>query len=161
MISLIFAMGENRVIGNNNQLPWHLPADLAFFKKTTMHHPIIMGRKTFESIGKALPGRLNIVVTRDKNYEAEHCTVVHSVDELVKKYGDTKEEVFVIGGAILYESFLPYANKMYITKIEHEFEGDAFFPKYDEKNWVEIEAHSGVVDEKNMYNYTFFKYERK
>lgn len=159
MISFIVAMDKNRVIGRNNKLPWHLPADLAYVKKTTMGHPLLMGRKTYESIGRPLPGRTNIVFTRNPHYEAEGCVVVHSVEEAIRKFGDG--ELFIFGGAVIYRLFLPVADRMYVTEIEHEFEGDTFFPEIDPAEWREISRVKGVRDEKNPYDYYFVVYERK
>src|SRR3982750_4529721 len=116
MISFVVAIGQNNVIGKNNQLPWHIPADLKFFKKVTMGHPIIMGRKTYESIGKPLPGRENIIVTRNKEYKQEGCKVIHTVEDLLNLSKEKGEEVFVIGGAELFNVTFPYADRLYITK---------------------------------------------
>ncbi len=121
MISFIVAMDKNRVIGKDNELPWHLPADLKFFKKLPMGHPIVMGRKTHESIGKPLPGRENIIVTRNQEYKAEGCIIIHSVDELIKFAAGENEEIFVIGGAELFKTVFPFADRLYITEIDHQF----------------------------------------
>ncbi|MCQ6275156.1 dihydrofolate reductase [Bacillus sp. V3B] len=161
MISYIVAMDKNRVIGKNNQLPWYLPADLQFFKRVTMGHPIIMGRKTYESIGKPLPGRENIIVTRNQEYKVEGCTVIHSVEELTKFTEEKQEEVFVIGGAELFQVTFPNVDRLYITMIEHEFEGDTFFPEFNETDWNLISTEKGPKDEKNPYDYSFNIYERK
>ncbi len=162
MISFIVAMDRNRVIGKDNQLPWHLPADLKFFKKTTMGHPIVMGRKTHESIGKPLPGRENIIVTRNERYESEGCTVIHSVKELLRLAAENKEEeLFVIGGAELFRTIFPFADRLYITHIDHEFEGDTFFPDDHESDWKLISSEKGIKDEKNPYEYFYNIYERK
>ena len=133
MISLIAAMGGNRVIGNNNSMPWRLPKDLAYFKKLTLGNTVVMGRKTFESIGKPLAGRKNIILTRDKGYTREGCLVVHSIEEALKEIKD-EQESFIIGGGEIYSIFLPYANKLYITYIDHEFQGDTYFPEEVENN---------------------------
>lgn len=161
MISYIVAMDKNYVIGKDNQLPWHLPADLQFFKRVTMGHPIIMGRKTYESIGKPLPGRENIIVTRNQEYKPEGCTIIHSVEELIKFAQEKKEEVFVIGGAELFKATFPNADRLYITMIEHEFEGNTFFPEFKESDWNLISQEKGPKDEKNPYDYFFNIYERK
>nr|WP_295973976.1 dihydrofolate reductase [uncultured Bacillus sp.] len=161
MISFIVAMDKNRVIGKDNQLPWHLPADLKFFKKTTMGHPIVMGRKTYESIGKPLPGRENVIVTRNEQYSPEGCTVIHSVEKLKDLAAARGEEIFVIGGAELFKTVLPDADRLYITLIEQEFEGDTFFPEYTESNWKLVSSIKGVKDERNPYIYYFNVYERK
>jgi len=160
MISFLFAMGKNRVIGKDNGLPWYLPADLAHFKRLTMGHTIVMGRKTYESIGKALPGRNNIVVTTDRNYKAEGCTVVHSINE-ARECFNREEEVFVIGGTKLFNAFYPYADRMYVTYINEEFEGDTFFPEIEDVRWQCTSIEKGIRDEKNPYDYSFIVYDRK
>lgn len=156
MIALIACMDRNRLIGRGNQIPWHLPNDLKFFKQTTMGHTVVMGRKTFESIGKPLPGRHNIVLTRDRNYRAEGVEIVHSLEEVLER----EEDMFIIGGAHIYEQFMPYADKLYITRIDAEFEGDAYFPEID-TSWQLIESQPGITDEQNPYSYTFNTYQRK
>lgn len=161
MISFIFAMDENRVIGKGNELPWHLPEDLKFFKRTTMGHPIIMGRKTFESIGRPLPGRENIILTRNKDFQYEGCTVFNSIEELLDhcaKY--TEKEFFVIGGGDIFEKLFPYANRLYMTYIYHQFEGDTHFPFLDMNEWKLVSVTQGKTDEKNPYTYEFRLYER-
>lgn len=155
MISFIVAMDENRVIGQDNRMPWHLPADLAHFKATTMGHPVVMGRKTFESIGKPLPGRKNIVLTRQTDWSAGGTEVIHSLDDLPA--GD----LFVIGGAEIFRDLLPRVDRMYITVIRHAFAGDAYFPEFDPLEWQVLEQRPGVVDEKNPYRHTFFTLERR
>lgn len=161
MISLIVAMDRNRVIGKDNKLPWHLPADLAYFKRITMGHPIIMGRKTFESIGRPLPGRENIVVTRNRSFQPEGCTVIHSIDDIQKIAAERDKEVFVIGGAELFQASLPFADRLYITKIDASFPGDTFFPSFYEEDWRLVSSEKGPKDEKNPYDYVFLLYERK
>ena len=161
MISYIVAMDKNRVIGKDNQLPWHLPADLKFFKKVTMGHPIVMGRKTHESIGKPLPGRENIILTRNQTYKSEGCSVIHSVEELNRLVEEKNEEVFVIGGAELFKATFAHVDRLYITKIEHEFEGDTYFPDFKESDWKIISQEKGIKDEKNPYDYSFIIYERE
>ena len=162
MISFIVAMDNNRVIGKDNQLPWHLPADLKFFKKTTMGHPIVMGRKTHESIGKPLPGRENIIVTRNERYHSEGCTVFHSVEELIRLDAEnTDKEIFVIGGAELFRTMFPFADRLYITQIDHEFAGDTYFPDYNESDWYLASSDKGVKDEKNPYDYFYNIYDRR
>lgn len=160
VISFIVAMDKNRIIGKNNQLPWHLPADLKFFKKVTMGHPIVMGRKTFESIGKPLPGRENIIVTRNSSYLAHGCSVFHSLEELIKWSKEKEEEVFFIGGAELFKETFPYADRLYITMIDHEFDGDTYFPEFEESMWKRTSTEVGEKDEKNPYHYSFNIYER-
>ena len=159
MISLIWAMDQNRLIGKENNLPWRLPADLANFKRITSGHPVIMGRKTFESIGKPLPGRKNIIISRNKDLKIEGCDVAHSIED-VRSYSE-KDEVFIIGGAEIYNTFLPIADKLYITEIEESFEGDAYFPEFDLLQWRLVSKVQGVSDEKNPYGYCFEIYERK
>lgn len=162
MISLIWAMDENRVIGYHNQLPWRLPEDLKFFKRMTLGHPIAMGRKTYESIGKPLPGRENIVISRDENYDPEGCTVMHSIDDLLAFATENKsEEVFVIGGSEIFKEVLPHADKLYLTMIHHQFEGDTFFPVFDIDKWELETRENGKKDEKNPYDYEFLIYKRK
>jgi len=161
MISFIVAMDKNRVIGKDNQLPWHLPADLKFFKRVTMGHPIIMGRNTYESIGKPLPGRENIIVTRNKEYAQEGCTIIHSVDELLQMASRQNEEVFVIGGAELFQATFSMADRLYITKIEEEFTGDTYFPEFNQSEWELVSQEKGIRDEKNPYEYFFTIYNRK
>lgn len=160
-ISMIAAMGENRVIGDeNNNMPWHLPADLQHFKRVTMGKPIIMGRKTFESIGRPLPGRQNIVITRDTGFQAEGCDVVNSPEAALATAGDV-DEVMVTGGAQIYALFLAQADKLYLTFIEGEFEGVAFFPAWDDENWVEASSEQCEPDEKNPHRYRFVELVRR
>lgn len=159
IISLIAAMGRNRVIGKDNALPWKLPADMKRFREVTTGHAIIMGRATFESIGKALPNRLNIVMTRDMNYTAEGCRIVHSVEEALQA-AEGNDEVMVIGGTSLFTQFLSLATRIYLTVIDHDFEGDALFPEFNVKEWRETEHHEYEPDEKNVYRYTFLTLER-
>jgi dihydrofolate reductase len=158
-ISIIVAMASNRAIGHENRLPWHLPADLKHFRHITMGKPIVMGRKTWESIGRPLPGRTNIVVTRDEHYTAEGCLVVHSMQEAMQAAGDS-EEVMVIGGAEFYRQALPYAETLYLTLVEGEFEGDAFFPEIDETGWRAVASESHEPDEKNPHAYRFVTLQR-
>ena len=161
MISLIVAMDQNRVIGKNNELPWHLPADLQYFKKVTMGHPIVMGRKTFESIGRVLPGRENVIVTRNQDFKAEGCVVLHDIEQ-IKTFADSRdEEVFVIGGAEIFKEILPVTDRLYITEIHETFEGDTFFPVIDENQWDKISSNSGSIDEKNRYAHDFIILQKK
>ena len=151
-------MGLNRVIGIDNRLPWRLPAEMRYFRETTMGKPIIMGRKTHESIGRALPGRQNIVLTRNRTYESDGCMIVHSVQEaLIVAEG---REVMVIGGAQLYKLFLPLADRIYLTLVETEFEGDSFFPKIESRDWREISKETYKPDKNNQYKYSIILYER-
>ena len=157
MISFVVAMDENRAIGKDNDLPWYLPNDLKHFKNVTMGKPIVMGRKTYESIGKPLPGRENIVVTRDEHYQAEGTTVVHSVDEVLKKEA---EELCVIGGTVIFKLFMPVADRLYVTEIHHTFDADTYFPEINRDEWREVSRESGTVDEKNKYPHDFVVYEK-
>lgn len=160
IISFIVAMGKNRVIGSNNSLPWTLPADMEHFKKLTVGKAVIMGRKTFESIGKPLPNRKNIIITRDENYKAEHCIVVNSIDEALETVKD-EEEVMIIGGANIYGQFFPKANRIYLTIIDADFEGDTYFLEYNKEGWKETEKEEHKADEGNKYDYAFLTLERK
>ncbi|CAN7325278.1 dihydrofolate reductase [Paenibacillus sp. LjRoot56] len=157
-ISFIFAMDRNRAIGVNNKLPWHLPGDLKFFKNVTMGHPILMGRKTYESIGKPLPGRRNVILTQNTAYQAEGCEVIHSEDEAIDAFRD--QELFVIGGAEIFKLFASHVNRMYITYIEDEFEADTFMSDLDLSNWTLVSSEQGERNEKNPYEYYFRIYER-
>ncbi|MCA9742733.1 MAG: type 3 dihydrofolate reductase [Deferribacteres bacterium] len=160
LISLIAAMDKNRLIGKDNGLPWRLPADLRHFKTITMGKPVIMGRKTHESIGFVLPGRHNIVVTHNQSYSADGCSVVHSFEQALQAAANV-DEVVVIGGATLYKSALAKADRLYLTFIEGEFNGDAYFPEFDISMWLEAERQDFQPDEKNLHAYSFVTYERK
>lgn len=162
MISFILAMDENRVIGKNNQLPWHLPEDLKFFKRTTMGHPIIMGRKTYESIGRPLPGRENIIITRNRNFQSDQCKVLYSVEDLLIYCAENpNEEYFVIGGAEVFKQLIQHVERLYITFIHEQFDGDTFFPSINMKEWELTSREQGLQDEKNPYQYEFLIYDRK
>lgn len=162
MLSIIAAISDNNVIGKDNKLVWHLPEDLKRFKKLTTGHTIIMGRRTFESLGKILPNRKHIVLTRDNDYciKDENVEIVHDIEKL-EKYINSEEENFVIGGAIVYRQLMPKVEKMYITRIHEKFEGDSYFPIINENEWNVIESLQGVQDEKNPYDYEFITYTRK
>lgn len=161
-ISIVVAMGKNRVIGANNALPWQLPKDMERFRQLTMGKPVIMGQKTFASLSKALPGRTNIVLTLDKKFQAPGCFMAHSIEEALQiaKEKNTKEAM-IIGGASVYKQFLPLADKMYLTLIDAEFAGDAFFPEFDYDKWEEIERIENEPDKDNPYRYTFLSLKRK
>lgn len=159
MISFLVAMSQNRVIGKENDLPWRLPADLAYFKQKTLGHTVIMGRKTYESIGRPLPNRKNVILTRDKQFSADGCIVFHSLEDTLN-WLDDKNEHFVIGGAEILSQFLPYVKRMYITCIYEDFEGDTYFPELDMSKWTLISKEKGIKDEKNPYDYEFLVYER-
>lgn len=161
MISFIWAMDMNRAIGFQNKLPWHLPEDLKFFKRVTMGHPVIMGRKTHESIGRLLPGRENIVLTRDPNFQSDGIKVMHSVEEIFHYSRETNEELFVIGGAEIFNELFPVADKLYLTMIHEEFQGDTYFPQFPIDDWKLVSSEKGITDEKNPYDFEFLIYERK
>jgi len=156
---MIVAHANNRVIGKNNDMPWHLPADLAYFKKTTLGKPIIMGRKTYQSIGRALPGRKNIVISRDDNFQAEGVEVVNSVDAALALVVDSAE-VMVIGGGAIYQHCLAVAQRLYITHINADIDGDTYFPEYDLTVWQKIASDIRPSDEKNPYQLDFSVYEK-
>jgi dihydrofolate reductase len=154
ILSFVVAMARNGVIGKDNGLPWRLPADLRHFKAVTLGKPIIMGRKTFESIGRPLPGRTNIVVTRDPACQAEGCLVAHSIEAALEAAGDA-EEVMIIGGADFYRQLLPRADRIYLTLIDAEIEGDTWFPELDENRWRERSREDHAADADNPYPYSF------
>ncbi len=160
IVSIIVAMDKNRLIGRDNDLPWRLPSDLAHFKKVTMNKPILMGRKTYDSIGRPLPGRKNIVLTHDKNLEIEGVTVVNSLDAAMSAARDA-EELMVIGGGAVYERVLPITQRMYLSFIDGEFEGDAWFPEFDENDWEIVESKEQPAGEKDVPGCRFVTYQRK
>lgn len=155
-ISLLVAAAENGVIGKQGELlPWKLSSDLKRFKQLTMGHPIIMGRKTYETIARPLPGRLNIIVTRDTSFTAKGCSVVHSIDEAITKAREAdSDEIFIIGGGVIFEETLPLANKLYLTEVHAEPEGDTYF-QYNQDEWQEIDRQDFDADKKNQYPYSF------
>ena len=155
-LSLIVAMDENRLIGRNNELPWHMPADLAYFRRTTLGKPVIMGRKTFDSIGKPLPGRRNIVITRNPGFAAAGCETVDGIDAALALCAED-EEVMLIGGASLYAQALDRADRLYVTLIHHDFEGDTWFPEYDSTEWRVENREDFDPDHSNPYPYSFIK----
>lgn len=158
-LSLIVAMASNRTIGLNKKMPWHLSADLKKFKKITMDHPIIMGRKTFESIGRPLPGRQNIIISRNPDYQQEGCQVFNNLDNALQSCAEN-DEVFVIGGATLYAATLARADKLYITEIQQGFDGDTWFPEINLEQWHEI-AREDINDDNSVaFNYSFIVYEK-
>lgn len=160
MLSIVVAMDRNRLIGCGNALPWRLPADLRHFKAVTMGKPIIMGRKTWESIGRPLPGRTNIVVSRDPAYAAPGCTVVPSVEAALTAAAGAPE-IMLIGGAQLYAELLPRAQRIYLTRIDATFEGDAWFPELAAADWREVERSDHAPDEQNPHPYSFVLLERR
>lgn len=160
-ISIAVAVGENYAIGKNNQLLWHMPADLKFFKQTTSGHTVIMGRKTFDSVGRPLPNRRNIVITRDATLKIDGVEVVNSLDEALSISKDEEKDVFIVGGAEIYRQALPKTNTLFLTTIHHNFEADTFFPEIDKSEWRLISSEPHKADEKNKYDYTFEVFERK
>jgi len=157
---MIAAMDRNQLIGNNNQLPWHLPADFSHFKSTTMGKPIVMGRKTYESIGKPLPGRTNIVLSRNPETQFEGMICVNHFEDALAAVPDA-QEIMIIGGSTIYEMLLPQADRLYLTYVEAEFEGDAWFPAFDKDQWLEVESVTRPADEKNVYACRFVTLEKK
>lgn len=156
MIILVAAMGKGRVIGQDGRMPWHLPAELKHFRRLTKGQVVVMGRKTYESIGGALKNRTNIVLTRDEAYEAPGCEVVHSLEALLKG----ERTLYVIGGAQLYRQFLPHASRMVLTRIDADLAGDTFFPEWAEAEWQLVAAQAHPHDEKNPYDFTIETYQR-
>ena len=169
IISIISAVAKNRVIGKNNALPWHMPADFKYFKEITLGKIIILGLNTFKSINeKPLPNRKHIILCNDQNYNApENCFLAESIDQAIKiaennpfAGSEQKQEVFVCGGASVYKQFLPLAQRFYLTYIHYEFEGDTYFPEFDQNDWKEIKRIDHQPDENNIYSYSFVVYER-
>lgn len=160
LISIIVAMDENNLIGENNDLPWHIPADLAYFKKMTLGKPILMGRKTYDSIGRPLPNRRSIIITRNTNFNAKGCDVVLSINDALNLCKKDKE-VMIIGGASIFNDTLLRCDKLYITEIKHKFNGDIFFPVLNKNDWQESSRESFKKDDKNNYDYDFVIYYRK
>jgi len=160
-ISLIWGMDKNRLIGSKNALPWHLPADMQWFRQHTMGKPILMGRKTYESIGRPLPKRLNLILTRQQDLDIEGCTVVHSLEEAKAaakqntQGGKNADEIMVMGGAEIYQMMLPHAKRLYITHIDAECDGDTWFPHLDLSTWTLIQQENHAPDEKNKFPYRF------
>lgn len=162
MIKILVACDENRVIGKDNQLIWHLPADLKRFKSLTTGHVILMGRKTYESIGKPLPNRTTIVITRQVDFQAEGTITAHSVEEAILKAKSlTREDIFIVGGAEIYSLSLALADQLLVTQLHDIFEGDAFFPEISADTWEMVERERGVTDEKNPFQYSYITYQKK
>lgn len=162
IVSAIVATAKNNVIGINNDIPWYLPADLKYFKKKTLDHHIIMGRKSYESIGRPLPKRTNVIVTRDPFFMASNCLVVHSVEEGLQLALDNNEdEAFIIGGGEIYKLAMPFVDRLYLTEVDLEVEGAVFFPEVDFSEWNLISEEAHEPDEKNELNYVFKIFERK
>ena len=161
LISAISAVSQNNVIGKNNTLPWHLPADIRFFKQTTMGHPVIMGRKTYDSFEKALPGRENIVITRQKDYSLPDATVVNSLENALEKAAILhNDEIFILGGSQIFEQSMPLIHRIYLTRIHENFEGDTFFSVISLKEWEKIKEEYHTPDEINKYAYSFQTWEK-
>lgn len=158
-LSIIVAIDKNRGIGKNNQLPWHLPADLKYFKNRTTGHSVVMGRKTFESMGRALPNRNNIVISRQHDLQFDQVTVVHSLESAVTKLSEDAE-AFIIGGAQIFEQALPLASTLYITEIHESFDTDTFFPPINPQEWTEIDRLDYQPDDRNKYPYSFITYKK-
>lgn len=161
MLSIVVAKAKNNIIGKDNKLLWHLSDDLKRFRALTEEHAIIMGRKTFESLGKVLPNRKHIVFSNNPDFKVndENVEVVHSLLQ-IQEYIESEEEAFVIGGAMIYNFLMPYVSKMYVTEIEKEFEGDAFFPRIDDKKWKEISREKGPEDGENNFEYNYVIYQK-
>jgi len=162
IISAIVAMSENHVIGDNNQLPWFLPADLRHFKGITTGNPILMGRKTYASIGRPLPNRTNIIITRNPSFNAPGCIVVTTIHAAIQRaLLDGNNEIFIIGGAEVYAQLMPHIERIYLTIVHQTFEGDAYFPELDRTEWKECENITHRPDEENVYPYSFLRLERR
>ncbi len=159
-ISIIAAMADNRVIGIDNTLPWKLPADMKWFRQHTLGKPVLMGRKTFDSIGKALPNRTNLIVTHDRTFSAPGCIICYEIDEALQQMADV-DEVMIIGGASFYEQLLPRADRLYLTQIHAAIDGDAYFPEFDATMWREVKRIDCAADEKNAYPYSFIILEHR
>lgn len=160
MINVIVAKASNNVIGAKNDLIWHLPNDLKHFKNLTSGHPIIMGRKTFESLGRPLPNRTNIVVTRDKDWHAENIEKEFSLEKAIESAKKINEDIYIIGGGNIYKQAMEFADVLYITEVHHEFEGDTYFPEIDEEIWEEVARENFMKDEKHPYAYSYVTYKR-
>jgi dihydrofolate reductase len=163
IVSAIVATTENRVIGKGNEIPWYLSGDFKYFKKTTLNHHIIMGRHTYLSIGRPLPKRTNVILTKNPYYAVQNCMVVHSIQEALElAYDNGEQEAFIIGGGTVYEKAMPFLDRIYLTVVHTELEGDTFFPKLETSEWTEVsssERHK--ADEKNDFDYTFKVFEKK
>ena len=161
MLSIIVAKAKNNIIGKENKLIWHLPEDLKHFKELTTGHTMIIGRKTFESLGRVLPNRKHVVFSQNPDFKVddENVEIVHSMLQ-IQEYIENEEENFVIGGAMIYNLLMPYVTKMYVTQINKDFEGDTFFPRIDENVWKEVSREKGLKNEENNLDYEFITYER-
>ncbi|MFK7775589.1 MAG: dihydrofolate reductase [Saprospiraceae bacterium] len=162
VVSTIVATAKNNVIGKDNDIPWYLPADLKYFKKITLNHHIIMGRNCYESIGKPLPKRTNMILTRNPFYIVSNCYVLHSLEEALQIAEENgEEEAFIIGGAQIYELGMKYSDKLYLTEVDLEVEGDIIFPKLNMDEWELLSEETHQADEKNEHNYTFKIFQKK
>jgi dihydrofolate reductase len=159
-IFLVAAVAKNNVLGKDNKLIWHLPADLKMFKNLTSYGTILMGRKTFESLGKPLPNRENVIVTKDVNYKQEGCLVFNSIEQALENL-NSREKIFIVGGAQIYKECISMADKLYITHLDLDIEGDVFFPEIDSNVWRLTKNEEGILDEKNLIHHRFCEYERK
>jgi dihydrofolate reductase len=162
IVSAIVAMNKDRIIGYENQIPWHLSADLKYFKKITMNHHILMGRKCFESIGNPLPGRTNIIVTHNPYFIVSNCIIVHSLDEgILWSKKNNENEIFIIGGGEIYKQSVHLWNKLYVTLVDIDCKGDTYFPDMNWNEWKVLSKEDHSADEKNEMNYSFVVYEKK
>ena len=161
MITLVVAKSDNNIIGDNNQLIWRLSHDLRRFKSITTGHPVIMGRKTFDSVGKPLPNRTNIVITRNKDWSSEGVEVAHSLDKAIEIAKEIDSEIFIIGGGNIYKQSMDVADAIEVTEVHHTFDGDTLFPEINLNVWKEVSREDHTKDEKNEYNYSFVRYEKK
>ena len=160
IIWVMAAIGKNNELGKDNDLLWKFPADQKHFRERTSGHPVIMGRKTFESIGKPLAGRVNIILTRNSDFNAEGVAIVHSPEEALQLVAD-QDEIMIIGGESVYGQFLPRASRIYLTRVDSDFDGDSFFPPMDLDSWTEVIRETKEPDEKNAHRHTFFVYDKK
>lgn len=161
MLAMIAAVAKNNVIGKDGKMPWHIPYDLKYFQAITRGNTVIMGRKTFESIGKPLPDRENVIITSDKHFHPDGVVVFHTIEDALHHSRQEDRPVFVIGGETLYRQFLPFADRLYLTRIEDDFEGDTFFPEIDIVEWQIKSWEPGILDEQNPYVYDFEVYDRE
>ncbi|RAP78241.1 dihydrofolate reductase [Paenibacillus montanisoli] len=160
MITMIAAMARNRVIGIDNGMPWHLPAEMAHFRRSTLGKTVVMGRKTFESLGRPLKNRRNVILTRSLDYNPEGCEIVHSVEEALARYGSPEEELIIMGGSEIYKQFMPYADKLLLTEVDAVVEGDAYFPEFRASEWTESHRDPYTKDEQNAYDFAIVTYIR-
>lgn len=160
MINIVVAKASNNVIGAKNDLIWHLPNDLKHFKSITSGHPIIMGRKTFESLGRPLPNRTNIVVTRDQNWNTEGIEIASSLPKAIEVAKKIDDDIYILGGGNIYKQAMEFTDVLYITEVHHEFDGETYFPEIDLDEWEEVEREDFKKDEKHLYAYSFVTYKK-